>query len=102
MRRDEVARGVVLPLDVLGDVIEPEFVPLAPLVLAPDAPVDDPVDDPVDEPLDMSDADPLEVPEVVPPVLLDPLDDGLLVDGLRFTSPLDVPVVVLPCALPVD
>jgi hypothetical protein len=86
---------VVLPLEVLGDAIEPELVPL---VLAPDVPVDDPVD----EPLDMSEADPLDVPDVVPPVLLDPLGDGLLVDGLRFTSPVDVPVVVLPCALPVD
>src|SRR4051812_23347786 len=127
MRFDDVARGVVLPLDVLDGDIDPELMPLEleELPLAPDVVLD--------EPLDMSDADPLDVPDVVPPVLLDPLvdglvdvdglliddplvedplddeplvdgllDDGLLVDGLlRFTSPLDVPVVVPLCALPV-
>jgi hypothetical protein len=122
MRLDDVARGVVLPLDVLDGDIDPELMPLEleELPLAPDVVLD--------EPLDVSDADPLDVPDVVPPVLLEPLvdglvdvdglliddplvedplddeplDDGLLVDGLlRFTSPLDVPVVVPLCALPV-
>jgi len=131
MRFEDVARGVVLPLDVLDGDIDPELMPLEleELPLAPDVVLDEPLD----EPLDVSDADPLDVPDVVPPVLLDPLVDGLvdvdgllideplddgllvedplvdeplvdglLVDGLvRFTSPLDVPVVVPLCALPV-
>jgi hypothetical protein len=108
-----VARGVVLPLLVLeGDVIELELAPLELDELAPDASlgveVDAPVDDPVDESRDMPDAAPLDGLEVAAPVLLDPLDDGLVADGLlvdglvRFTSPPDVPLVVLPCALPVD
>jgi hypothetical protein len=104
-----VARGVVLPLLVLeGDVIELELAPLELDELAPDASLGVEVDDPDDESRDMPDAAPLDGLEVVAPVLLDPLDDGLVADGLlvdglvRFTSPPDVPLVVLPCALPVD